>query len=83
MSIPEGATTEVQDVERSKILVKGSETANSIDLYYRTADMMIPTLQIAEDPNSDDVGVVVSMVPTFDPVPGQDFYEEVEDEVPE
>ena len=45
--------------------------------------MMIPTLQFAEDPNSDDVGVVVSMVPTFDPVPAQDFYEEVEDEVPE
>ena len=46
-------------------------------------DMMIPQLVYAKDPKSDAVALSVSLVPTFDEVQPQDFYEAVQDERPE
>ena len=54
-----------------------------MDLYYSTMDMMVPQLEYAHLPNSDKVAVSASLVPTFDPPQPQDFFEVVEDEVPE
>ena len=39
-----------------------------MDLYYRTADMLVPELIYAEIADSDEVACSVSLVPTFEPV---------------
>ena len=45
--------------------------------------MLIPQLQYARNPDTDEVAVSVSLVPTFDPKQPQDFFEVVEGEKPE
>ena len=54
-----------------------------MDLYYRTADMLVPELLYAETADGNEVACSVSLVPTFEPVAPQDAFEVVKDEKPE
>ena len=46
--------------------------------------MMVPQLLYAEDPNgSGEIACAVSLIPTFDAVPPEGFFEVLEDEEPE
>lgn len=54
-----------------------------MDLYYRTADMLVPELLYAETPDGTEVACQVSLVPTFEPVETQDNLKIVKDERPE
>ena len=69
-----------QNEDRTDVVIKTEQVSRNIDLYYRTADMMIPSLQYAKSPEGDQIAVSVSLVPTFDPVEPQDFFQVVEDE---
>ena len=77
LSMPEGASDKHKSSDRKLITVTGSHGARSLDFFYRTMDMMIPQLVYAKDPKSDAVALSVSLVPTFDEVQPQDFYEAV------
>jgi len=52
LSIPEGASVAEQNESRTNILVRGSQVAKSVQLSYRTADMMVPLLQYARCPDT-------------------------------
>ena len=60
-----------------------NQVSKTIDLFYKTADMMVPCLSYARLPDSDTVAVQASLVPTFDPVEPQDTVNVVSDEKPE
>ena len=83
MSIPEEAEIVEKNEFRTDITVRSSKASRSNDFYYRTVDMMIPTLRYAKKEGCDKVAVSVNLVPTFDPVQPQDFFEVVKDEQPE
>ena len=83
MSIPEEAEIVEKNEFGTDITVRSSKAGRSNDFYYRTVDMMIPTLRYAKKEGSDKVAVSVNLVPTFDPVQPQDFFEVVKDEQPE
>ena len=83
LSIPEHAIVTEKNANRTDLTVKSGEAGRCVDLYYRTADMMVPQMQYAKIEDSDVLAVSVSLVPTFDPVYPQDFFEVDEDEKPE
>jgi hypothetical protein len=83
LSLPINATVSETDETRTRITITSKKPSRAIDLYYKTRDMFVPQLFYAKSPNSDKVACIASLVPTFDPVSPQDFYEVVEDEKPE
>ena len=83
LSIPEEAEIVEKNEYRTEITVRSNKAGRSNDFYYRTVDMMIPTLRYAKKEGSDKIAVCVDLVPTFDPVQPQDFFEVVKDEQPE
>ena len=83
MSIPDHTEIVEQNAERNKILVRCTQVSKTIELYYKTADMMIPSLTFARSTDSDKIAVQASLVPTFDPVEPQDAFNVVTDEKPE
>ena len=84
VSMPEEAEIIEQNDENTRIRIQCNETSRSIDIYYRTADMMVPQLLYAEDPNgSGEIACAASLIPTFDAVPPEGFFEVLEDEEPE
>jgi len=68
LSLPSNFIIAAQNDSRTDLLVRGSQVGRTIDLYYRTVDMLIPALHYATVPDSEQVAVAVSLVPTFDPV---------------
>ena len=54
-----------------------------MELYYRTADMLIPELLYAETADGKEVACSVGLVPTFEPVAPQDNLQVMRDEKPE
>ena len=54
-----------------------------MDLFYCTADMLVPELLYAETPDGKEVACTVSLVPTFEPLAPQDAFVVVKDEKPE
>jgi len=73
----------MKNPDRRSIMVTGNTRSRSLNLYYRTANLMLPQLHYAKDPHSETVAVSVSLVPTFDQVHPQNFYEVVENERPD
>ena len=60
-----------------------NKTSRSINLYYRTKDLLKPELRYAENPATEEVACVASFVPTFEPPNPLDELIVVEDEEPE
>ena len=83
LSLPEHAEVAERDDNGQRVVVRSNHPNRQIDLFYRTADMMVPQLLYAMSPDGEDAACVASLVPTFDPVAPQDFFEVKEDEVPE
>ena len=83
LSLPAGSVISEQNDEKTDITVNCSEATRSHDLFYRTADLMVPQLLFARSPATGKVAVSATLVPTFDPVQPQDVFEVVEDEKPE
>ena len=77
LSIPAHAEIAEQNESRTSVLIRAAQAKNSVDLYYRTADMLVPSLRYAKNQEDSKVAVQVSMVPTFDPVQPQDAFEVV------
>ena len=67
ISVPENAQVS-DNGTRNAIIVLCNNPGRTMDLYYRTSDMMVPSLQYARIPNSSDLVISASLVPTFDPV---------------
>ena len=67
ISIPENAEIVEKNSTNTSIRIQCNETSRSVDLYYRTADMMAPQLFYAEDPDgSGEIACSATLVPTFD-----------------
>lgn len=81
ISAPAGAVTAFNS-ERTQATVTGSQIGRSLRLFYRSRNMLVPRLMYEENPKyPDEVAVMVSFVPTFEPVPPQELV--CEDEEPE
>lgn len=68
LGIPRDAEIVDQNEDKTDITVRSGKASRSMDIYYRTADMMVPNLQYAKYAESDQYAVSVSLVPTFDPI---------------
>ena len=82
LSIPANSAIVAQNDERTEITIRSSQPSRTMDLFYRTYDMVVPQLLYARSPDSDDYAVQISLTQTFDQVQPQDFFEVVEDEKP-
>lgn len=74
ISLPGNAVIAEKNEERTDILIRSALASRSVDLFYRTADMLVPQLHYAESEDGTDFAVSASLVPTFDPVEPQDFF---------
>ena len=68
LSMPEMAEVTYKNETKTYITIECPEPCRSMDLYYRTGDMLLPQLSYAETPDGNQVACSVSLVPTFDPV---------------
>ena len=53
LSVPENAEITPQNEGRTEMLVSCSQPSRTVDLYYKDADMLIPSLHYARVPDSD------------------------------
>lgn len=83
LSLPQTAEIVEQSEKKDNILIRSAQTGRQFDLFFKTADMMVPQLLYAEHPETGEVACSVSLVPTFDPVAPQDVFNVVKDEKPE
>ena len=83
LCLPSTAEVTHKNETKSEITIECPEPGRNMDLYYRTADMLIPELLYAETPDDKEVACIVSLVPTFEPVAPQDAFSVVKDEKPE
>ena len=83
LSLPSSAEVTNRNDEKTEVTIECPEPSRSMDLYYRTADMLIPELLYSETADGKDVACSVSLVPTFEPVAPQDAFEVMKDEKPE
>ena len=58
LSLPAGAEISEQNEDRTNILVRCSKVKRGFELYYRTFDMLVPSLRYARS-NDDDKKVAV------------------------
>ena len=77
LSLPEHAEITDKDETNRRIKVKSQRVSRTIELYYRTADMLMPQLLYAVSPETGEVACTASLVPTFDAVAPQDLFEVV------
>ena len=68
LSLPEMAEVTYKNENKTYMTIECPEPCRSMDLYYRTGDMLLPQLNYAETPDGNQVACSVSLVPTFDPV---------------
>jgi len=67
LSVPTGSKTEFNQ-EKTEVLVTGSDIASSVRVFYRNNSMLLPRLLFEEHPDHpDQVAVMASFVPTFEP----------------
>ena len=83
LSLPTSAEVTNKNDDKTEITIECPEPSRSMDLYYRTADMLVPELLYTETADGKEVACSVSLVPTFEPVAPQDAFEIVKDEKPE
>ena len=83
LSLPNHAEVTNKNDTKSEITIECPEPSRNMDLYYRTADMLIPELLYTETEDGNEVACSVSLVPTCEPVSPQDAFEVVKDEKPE
>ena len=83
LSLPNHAEVTNKNDTKSEITIECPEPSRNMDLYYRTADMLIPELLYTETEDGNEVACSVSLVPTFEPVSPQDAFQVVKDEKPE
>ena len=83
LSVPASAAVTNRSEDRTEVTIECPRPSRRMDLYYRTADMLVPELFYAETADGNEVACSVSLVPTFEPIAPQDALEVVEDEKPE
>lgn len=71
LSIPSNAQVIEQDQASTRFLIRTTQPGRTIDLFYRTSDMLYPELKFAKNPETDEIAVSVTFVPTFDPSSSQ------------
>ena len=66
------------------VTFKTDKISKSMNVFYRTADMLEPQITYAEHVNfPDEVACQISFVPTFEPQDPQSAPKVVEDEIPD
>ena len=70
--MPEPAEITHKNESKSQITIESPEPSQVMDIYYKTADMLIPQLFYAETPDKAQVACSVSLLPTFEQVAPQD-----------
>ena len=83
LSLPASAVVTSRSDDKTGITIECPRPSRKMDLYYRTADMLVPELLYTETADPKEVACSVSLVPTFEPVAPQDAFEVVMDEKPE
>ena len=83
LSLPTSAEVTSKKDDQTEITIECLQPNRNMDLYFRTADMLVPELFYAESANGKEVACSVSLVPTFEPVAPQDAFEVVKDEKPD
>ena len=83
LSLPNSAEVTHKNDTKSEITIECTEPSRNMDLYYRTAYMIIPELLYTETADGNEVACSVSLVPTFETVSPQDAFHVVRDEKPE
>ena len=65
LSLPDGSVTNFEN-EGKEINFKTEELSRTMNIYYRTEEMLSPTVTYAEHPDHPDhVACQISFVPTF------------------
>ena len=68
LSLPKFAEITEQNEGKTEITIQSTQAHRSVDLYYRTVDMLEPQLQYALSADGKEAAVSASLVPTFDAV---------------
>ena len=68
LSLPNSAEVTSRNDDKTEITIECLEPSRNMDLYYRTADMLVPELLYTETADGKEVACSVSLVPTFEPV---------------
>ena len=82
LSLPQHAQIIAQNETFTDVTLSCNQTSRQMILYYRTRDMMVPQLIYAENPVTNTVACMASLVPTFSPIAPQEAMEVFEDEEP-
>ena len=82
LSLPKFAEITDQNEGKTDITIRSTQAHRSVDLYYRTVDMLEPQLQYALSEDGKEAAVSASLVPTFEAVAPQDAIEVLHDEKP-
>ena len=81
LSAPVGSKTDF-NADKSEAIITGAEIARQLRVFFRTSAMQVPRLLYEENPQfPDEVAVMASFVPTFEPMQPQEQL--VEDEEPD
>ena len=68
LSAPSGSVTKFS-ANKTEATIKGEEIGKLLRVFYRSRSMQIPRLLYEENPNfPNEVAVLASFVPTFEPV---------------
>ena len=68
LSAPSGSDTKF-NADKSEATITGQEIGKQLRVFYRSFSMQVPRLLYEENPNfPDEVAVLASFVPTFEPV---------------
>ena len=81
--VPENASVTEKSDDLKKVVVECDRRSSQVKLFWRSQEMLKPQLLYAEHPKEDQVAVLASLVPTFEPPAPQEELEVLEDEEPE
>ena len=66
LSMPANAIISEQNDSKTNLKIRSTQPGRKMDVYYRTADMLVPQLQYARGSDGDEFAVFASLTPTFD-----------------
>ena len=68
LSLPNSAEVTNRKDDKTEVTIECMQPDRNMDLYFRTADMLVPELFYAETADGKELACSVSLVPTFEPV---------------
>lgn len=79
-----GKATSTMNEEKTQVRVQGDKASKKLRIFYRVQKMLHPRLLCEENPKyPDEVAVMASFIPNFEPPEPQEELEILEDAEPE